>query len=470
MCKTKTKTIRTEAPTTNDLAQSVYADGKWQAKLSELLQNSNFGISPHARWLREIWSIRAAKWQAIFGDTLRREVCVPLATGDELVALYREAWASFLNLVEFPPTITSHDLEHQSVAAGGGRKKLGRWLSSYLQEVAKLAPTESSAIVGKIQERVKSANGATIVLSAHPLDILLTSDFTAGWTSCHAWAASPRCHAAGNFAYVQSPETLVAFLYEGKPDFGQLPKKKWRQMIFIEDQTAYFNRQYRHELCELHHSVLRRMTAEILTGASDPPWRFVDVSEKRVFIRAEDKNPYLYDTDYIYGALIVGDDRAQFSADDFSPTILVAAAICPKCNSQHSGDSESILCEDCGQSCTRLCDSCGNDVDIASEDDWDDWASDDSGVYCPSCARDLSFCEVCERYITDSLHSISISRNGRTRSVDACADCCCRNGYAECSSCGEMSLCDESDCCADCQPEESEESEESDVSETTTIS
>ena len=77
-----------------------------------------------------------------------------------------------------------------------------------------------------------------VVISINPLDMLLASEHTTGWSSCHALDES---RTAGALAYTLDSASAVAYAYTHTKTEGltrqTLPIKAWRQMVFFDLTT-----------------------------------------------------------------------------------------------------------------------------------------------------------------------------------------------------------------------------------------
>lgn len=127
-----------------------------------------------------------------------------------------------------------------------------------------------------------------IALSINPLDLLMVSAHTTGWSSCHRFY--DKSYATGGIAYMCDKTTAVAYSYWDKKPFNEfissrnqylstdieLPVKTWRQMVFFspEDLAAIHSREY--PMNDLFNAKkARRLSAKILSeyGKCDYRWR-----------------------------------------------------------------------------------------------------------------------------------------------------------------------------------------------------
>jgi hypothetical protein len=121
-----------------------------------------------------------------------------------------------------------------------------------------------------------------LVISAHPLELLTSSDFAA-FKSCHQWLTAQNCHGSGNWSYIQQPQWLILYTACGlctiAPKQGEktptpipeiaFPKKNWRQLV-----TALY--------CDPSHLMLWREYPNPLPG---------NAGEKIAEIAARTLNP-----------------------------------------------------------------------------------------------------------------------------------------------------------------------------------
>lgn len=351
---------------------------------------------PSRDWWREIWQNRLDTWGDTLGPTLRKGIPVPAAEGAELEQLFQHTWNAVVvathGLQMNPPNVTAQQLTSGKVEtikrddAGNARvKKDGtfqtqsikltrflttaitdrlttqhgaQWHSFYLYNAGKEFP---ASLVSQIFDRINQSNGAYIVLSANPLDILNTSEYSDTITSCHQWRWNEQFpdgqqHASGNFAYACDPGTLVVYTYaQTKPfaiggGFGTYPNKKYRQLVFTchDKQVAWFGRAFPQVIPETQHQPLRRLVAAAMTG-EDPAtvaWKYATSDT----IKAQFCNKYTY-PDAHHGILKLGDKiDAQtlrlVNGDGCSH--IVPAPVCPCCNEERNDRSyRVIICPNC---------------------------------------------------------------------------------------------------------------------------
>ncbi len=115
-----------------------------------------------------------------------------------------------------------------------------------------------SKIIEQLKTQYDTKNKVTVVVSINPLDILLQSNHTTGWSSCHRIHGSQR---TGPIACIGDAHTAVAYAYKKKQalpfakiekgrtvsEQGPLyPVKIWRKLIFIDINSgvAVMGREY----------------------------------------------------------------------------------------------------------------------------------------------------------------------------------------------------------------------------------
>ncbi len=422
----------------------------------------NWKTTPSKKWFDDCYDIREKRWSTI-GPNLRREVCIPAATGVDLQQIYQNAWYEIGNASGmFWPTphriLNSSDiLENQRVKCPTGERKLTRFLAEYLVNEGSYTKDKASAFVSQVQDKVRRSNGARIIISAHPLDVLLSSIFTTNWDSCHDWTNKKGDghggYSAGNFQYAIDPKVLIAYSYEEYKYYEdydvKFPCKKWRQLLFAHEErheVLYLSREYPGNMSELQHYKVRQTIAEILTKQDNPPWRYHNVEIEQDCV----KTKYFY-ADGMKGCIKTGEHR---EVDDCSDTIYIDPCICPSCNSRRSdGDVEKAVCKGCVV-ITRKCTDCDEDVDIDHADDFDGWISGSRGYICPSCASSYTCCDRChESYANDEV--TTLDDENRT----LCQYCLSGLGYTQCSHCSEYfrSTYEHPQC--ECQVEEESEAQ-----------
>jgi len=111
-----------------------------------------------------------------------------------------------------------------------------------LEEYTDFLIQDLSVLQGQLKMLDTSAK---VVISLEPLDFLLASDVTTGWKTCHSLDGH---YPAGNLSYLFDAHTVIAYAYRTtEKKWGlELPKKMWRQWIYIDVDSALalFQRQY----------------------------------------------------------------------------------------------------------------------------------------------------------------------------------------------------------------------------------
>ena len=105
-----------------------------------------------------------------------------------------------------------------------------------------------AAFVTDVCDKYKTPNSGFLVLSANPLDILLSSE-AASFHSCHSLGGHGS-YRAGNLQYLCDPHTAIAYYYKEErvysPAGCKLPHKLWRQLVHFDlaDAAAALMRKY----------------------------------------------------------------------------------------------------------------------------------------------------------------------------------------------------------------------------------
>jgi len=255
-------------------------------------------------------------------------------------------------------------------------------------------------------------------LSVHPLDFLLISENTTGWSSCHALDGS---HRAGNLAYLLDAVTIVGYVYKDCDKFMGInwPRKIWRQLIFVDvdNAVAFFQRQYPNRndtFAETIRKIMEKLLAKY-HNVENPKWLLL-------------KNP-IGDIEICSRLPYVDQPESRIRLEGISQTpqpIKVGARVpCPNCGSNYVLDPKFFLCDDCGDNDAVKCRSCGA---ILHPDDAL-WYDDEP--YCETCFyENFDFCQHCgEAFPMDQ---ILRGPNGYLY-CETCFD----EMFAQCDNCGE---------------------------------
>jgi hypothetical protein len=152
---------------------------------------------------------------------------------------------------------------------------------------------------------LQSLNGTgTAVLSIHPTDYVIISEYTTGWRSCHSLDGE---YKVGNFAYMQDSCTVVAYVQTSEG------LKSWRQLAFInlEDNTIVQSRQYPRTL-QVNEQFISSMFVELLQKKNQS----VEFDVKN--LSTENLGEFVYDEDVVGERLWYNDVTAvSFSSGTF---------------------------------------------------------------------------------------------------------------------------------------------------------
>lgn len=456
-----------------------YSEQATKETLTTLLRGET-GLSVSPRWIDEIWKVNSHHAERL-GPTLRREVCVPDLTGENLLEAYIDAicdetqplttglnYSGGSHAVEicyawfgdhnYPRWLT---VEHCETQKGARGRKLSRcladWLGTTYQANPYLTADCVSQAIDRIQTRVKAQNGRKLVLSGNPLDKILASNFaTYASGSCHRWFNNlgegdrpGTQYYAGHMAYAFTPETLVLTSHTSEvATFGgvTLPRKTWRQLVHVIDidgqPAAFLMRHYGNAPCELVHNTARKMVAEYLAGTENPSWRKLRGS-------CSTESEYAYTGDGTESAIVLSSGEPASDeprSQRIAGHLTLSDPRCPCCGrSRSDGNATIIGCSGCFSQGIACC-VCGDYVDE------EDLQSHNDDNYCTSCFNDrFTYCNRCEEYHNDDDFT----------DVDGDSVCssCADNAYT-CEGCSDLfweTSCD--NLCDSCQQDANDEAE-----------
>jgi|GEM_PF-3755114 len=284
-----------------------------------------------------------------------------------------------------------------------------------------------------------------VVLSVNPLDILLASESTTGWHSCHALSGDYR---AGQLSYLTCGYTAIQYAYRtwGTYDCGvglTLPRKMWRQWVYMQEDGALQMRQYPNE-CPQFAKTARGLIAGVLGkmhGVND----CITVVRQSGFVGINHNERYhsfaFIDNpdDYPVRLVQLRKDGQNLMPQevDFDNDI-GGTVYCPNCGNRRDYDDEndvsengvgSLLCSDCGESVR--CYECGVYI---SEDD--SVSSDSGNTYCQSCySSNFASCYECSAECrVDDCYELDRK--------PYCPDCF-EECVTHCEECGDCVRCDD---------------------------
>ena len=343
-----------------------------------------------------------------------------------------------------------------------------------------------------------------VVLSVNPLDFLLASAHTSGWTSCHNFRDGG--HRTGAMAYALDECSLIAYAtvadetldFENQEEgIYDVPVRLWRQMVFIDlnNKSAIHSRHYT-KTNALYEKYARKLSARVISELTGAPyhWRVKHFSDKASLKNEEEENdgnnaPYYKQT--VHGWHYQDDPASRIILDGGEfPKVYTGTREfpCICCgDDRDDDDEESYLGECCGGNPNRVycwhceqgirrddaewhgdtpyCRSCfeekfGTCYACDTTCEHDDLTEVHGHEYCESCRdRRFSCCEKCEDY-EDSDEVLYVK--------DADEWWCehCRKHHAhECDDCGDWfeeaeKICGKyycEDCADDHRPEEEPE-------------
>lgn len=323
----------------------------------------------------------------------------------------------------------------KKIPAGTRVGKFARiWLSCNLRESCCKYLELAVNVVSRVSQFLRSQEGTVCVLSVNPLDVLLASEHTTGWSSCHSLDGS---YCTGPLAYLLDGCTAVAYAYVRQAEYEDtrkiLPVKLWRQMVYfdLEAGSAAMSREYpgeREEYSKTARRLVARALATAKPGASlenwtvlraptcvqvryvDLGWHYRDTLSARVSLKdVETEVPTIRAGVRELPCLACGDDRTDGAYDNL---------LCPHCGDynvlqcDHCGGrvfeddgynvaDGSYICETCFEEHYARCSYCDEiycraDVFIVNHD-----------FYCEDCFERLGgfCCDVCGRAVLEGVHA-----------------------------------------------------------------
>ena len=294
-----------------------------------------------------------------------------------------------------------------------------------------------------------------VVVSINPLDMLLASEHTTGWSSCHALDES---RTAGALAYTLDSASAVAYAYTYTKTEGltgqTLPIKAWRQMVFFDLDThaAVTSRQYPEDgiwYSETVERVLGEMVCKLggggvpktipyregghtrLCGYSrQGPWHYYDDLQSVVKLEGVSTRPLVSPGVVELPCVKCGRKRTDSVADsllcylcgDYGAPCADCGNICMRDSDETSWYNHDAYCRNCWENNFSTCGRCGEPVPD------DDVFEGDGEHLCERCFdRNYEVCEVC---------------NGATHRDNVVVD---SEGTSYCRDCAEelLYMCDE---------------------------
>jgi hypothetical protein len=266
-----------------------------------------------------------------------------------------------------------------------------------------------NTVLGQVLSAIKISEKIDIVLSINPVDMLMASNHTTNWRSCHNIIDGE--YATGPLSYALDEVTCIAYATRGaeycdllKEDWD---RKLWRQMIFLDKNnlSAILSRHYPQKN-EVFEKETRRLVAQVLSeyGDVEYKWKYLNMTSgcsmsadeesdtghrgNNVYVRGE----WMYSGDAFYG-------RIKMSEGGEDPDIVVGV--------------EEMVCARCGE--------------YRSDDDY----YNDPRCEIACCGGRWTYCKHCEERLRDG-DCI------RTHCGDPICEGCYDHYYETCSDCNEI--------------------------------
>lgn len=247
----------------------------------------------------------------------------------------------------------------------------------------------------------------TLVLSVHPLDFLSLSENNSNWRSCHALDGDYR---AGNLNYMADDVTVVAYIKSNSGDekLNGFPKsvpwnnKKWRSLLFINEDVCYLGRQYPFAAAGVE-DLLEKILHELKLTPEDSQWTTWtrETSDIRPEYIQDGKDTYHYND--LLKSTLYKDISYMGHPNKENPMVIGHSVNCLCCGARKLAGADSFFCWSDATEPESLysCDCCG-----ATINDLDDVTFFDGEVYCPSCFEQYVIqCKNCGDYIRkDTAH------------------------------------------------------------------
>ncbi len=299
-----------------------------------------------------------------------------------------------------------------------------------------------NTVLGQVLSAIKISEKIDIVLSINPVDMLMASNHTTNWRSCHNIIDGE--YATGPLSYALDEVTCIAYATRGAEYCDLLEedwdRKLWRQMIFLDKNnlSAILSRHYPQKN-EVFEKETRRLVAQVLSeyGDVEYKWKYLNMTSGCSMSADEESDTgrrgynvdvcgdWMYSGDAFYG-------RIKMSEGGEDPDIVVGVT--------------EMICAHCGE--------------YRSYDDYyDDPRSDIAccgglWVYCEHCEERMRdgecvrthcgdpICEYCyDQYYEICSDCNEIYHHEDTYYVDnevVCSNCIQSETYSECWQCGEI--------------------------------
>lgn len=284
--------------------------------------------------------------------------------------------------------------------------RLGKFVRGYAKEsfmACGITENEFVDIVvmaaSRATEMLRVAPGITVVLSVNPLDMLLASNCTTSWTSCHSMKGR---YATGPLSYMVDTCTAIAYAYSDTKKYRglMLPRKMWRQMVHfdLEHGSALMLREYpsQHQTSAVgarklvtsvlaaHHGIAPKILVSYLTSpgrvstdtTSDytcnacPQWAYPDAPTVRVRLESGSA-PHVQPGSAAIPCVVCGDLRYAGAPDCLEGSCCggYSGYTCIECGERLSSaevrtslNNDEHYCETCYDNIFVECSYCGAEI------------------------------------------------------------------------------------------------------------
>lgn len=308
----------------------------------------------------------------------------------------------------------------------------------------------------------------TITFSMNPLDIILASESTTGWSSCYTLHGDYR---AAILSFLLNKHTAIVYVYKKTQKIKAagdvlLPRKIWRQWVFLNNQNtaATFGNQYPFTDKKISKSA-RKLVGNVLADyhkLTEPTWT---VSYSKQYALHQGNWHYSEEpSSFLWLPEITTKEDAKFS-QDYACSIgseliycltcehhrlhhkeyngekkltCCATAVCSVCDTPLTNPEYQInskdYCQDCFFEVYTYCDTCGEAV--LKEDAYA--IPNENGVLhdiCETC-HDHSYtqCDICQNTV---LHDNTVTLPDNKNST-CCMECFSTQKYRYCEYCDQI--------------------------------
>jgi hypothetical protein len=235
------------------------------------------------------------------------------------------------------------------------------------EELAELVTTEYSLFRTELDK-----TGTRCVLSVNPLDILMASISTTGWSTCHN-ITNGSCK-AGPFSYLLDEHTIIGYAYRGKENYSyynyvsadKLPVKKWRLMVSLcgENKAAVLGRQFTGIIPE-YERCIRKLSAEVLAKHCNEPlaWTYKSFTEGCRTPKTSDDCGEVRVNDCYFNDDLLEHEGSQYNGDYPSAVLRLKSGSIPYISVGYN-PIPCAVCEEEIYDCSGkwICDNCYSEV------------------------------------------------------------------------------------------------------------